>query len=168
MQDKLLKFGQMLWLNKERFILVAMVVILCYQVYKVVYPDEKPRGVSPTPPVAAPGKADAPPEPIPAQTLTFSGDYRSIWQRNPFWSMSGRGGNQGNGSANEVFIKLLDLQDATGSKPAQAQLQTATTTKWYPVGDSFEQFRLDSVDLGAGTATVYIESLGQTRTLTKE
>jgi len=168
MVDKLRKFGELLWLNKERLILVAMVVILCYQVYTVVYPNEKPHTKPPLPPKAGPGDAPQPPSPDSAPTLTFSGDYKSVYQRNPFWYYSGRGRTTGSGGPGEVYIKLLDLQDAAGGKPAQAKIQTSTTTQWYPVGDAFEQFRLDSVDLAAGTASVYIESLGQQRTLQKE
>ena len=67
MVDKLRKFGELLWLNKERLILVAMVVILCYQVYTVVYPNEKPHTKPPLPPKAGPTGP-----PLAARSFTYS------------------------------------------------------------------------------------------------
>ena len=166
MVDKLRKFGEMLWLNKERLILVAMVAILCFQVYKVVYPVEKLQGETPRPPKQAPGDAKQPPPPADSPTITFAGDYLGLTRRNPFWYFSGRNQRSGSQNTGDVEIKLLDIQNSAAGP--RAQLQTGTTTKWYNVGDSFEQFKLQSVDGSSNTAVVYVESLGREQTLQKE
>lgn len=165
MVDKLRKFGEMLWLNKERMILVAMLAILCYQVYEVVYPDERPRGTIPK----RPGDADVatkPPQPPDKPSITISGDYVGLFRRNPFWYASGRNQRNTTSTSSDIVIKLLDIQDLSGRQ--RARLQTETTTKWYDVGEKFEQFQLQSVDEAAGTATVYVESQGKEVTIQKE
>lgn len=167
MVDKLRKFGEMLWLNKERFILVAMVAILCFQVYKVLYPDDKPSGVTPLPPKALNDSFEAPPLPAPEPPITVSGDYVSLYRRNPFWYFSGRNQRGTTTDDKSYEIALVGIQ-TTGSGEPRAQLRTAATTKWYGVGDSFEQFRLQSVDASAQTAVVYVESLGRDVTLQME
>lgn len=164
MVDKLRKFGELLWLNKERFILVVMVGILCFQVYKVLYPEQKAAAAPPREPQAAPGEAEPPPSPPDSPLATAFGDYPSLYRRNPFWYMSGRNQKNSGQSSEEINIKLLNIRNVSGR--IRAQIQTATTTQWYDVGAGFEQFRLESVDESGGTATVYVESLGKDITLT--
>lgn len=170
MVDKLRKFGEFLWLNKERFILVVMVAILCFQVYKVLYPDEKPRGISPVPPRSIDENTEgftAPPIPPDKPTITISGDYVSLFRRNPFWFFSGRNQRNTNSDSADYEIHLVDIQ-VTAEGVRRAQLRTATTTQWYTEGAGFEQFRLESIDVDSQTAVVYVESLGREVTLQME
>ena len=170
MVDKLRKFGEFLWLNKERIILVVMVAILCFQVYKVLYPDEKPRGVIPNPPRSLDENSEgftAPPQPPDKPGITISGDYVSLFRRNPFWYFSGRNQRGTQDGEEGTEIALVDIQ-VTAAGVTRAQLRTATTTQWYTVGDSFEQFRLQSVDVDGQTAVVYVERLSREITLQLE
>lgn len=170
MVDKLRKFGEFLWLNKERFILVVMVAILCFQVYKVLYPDEKPRGVTPMPPRAINEETEGfttPPLPPDRPVITISGEYASLFRRNPFWFFSGRNQRGSGSEISDTEIALLDIQ-VTPEGERRAQLRTATTTQWYTEGVGFEQFRLQSVDVDGQTAVVYVESLGRDVTLQME
>jgi hypothetical protein len=167
MVDKLRKFGEVLWLNKERLILVAMVAVLCFQVYKVLNPEVKAAGEVTMPPTDDVSGLDPQPAlPPDKPRLTISGDYVSLFRRNPFWYFSGK--KQGNTTSNteEVGIQLVDIQD-TGTRQ-RARLRTATTTKWYDINEPFEQYKLISVDVSGQSAVVYVESLGREITLQRE
>lgn len=109
-----------------------------------------------------------PPPPNPPDYLLANGpgDYR-LDKGNPFWYFASRIQRRGGSDTRDsVDIHLIDIQNTNGQ--LQAQLKTSTTTKWYPEGTAFEQFRLVSVDEQAKTATVYVESLGTEVTLNKK
>jgi len=162
--DRLRKVGLVLWLNKERLVLFVMVCVLVFQVYKVIFPDEKPMGAAPQLP--RPHDPDVIPIPMPSPrpAPSLPGDYASLSRRNPFWYFSGAGRDNRGGQDQEGFeISLVDIQ-RTGDR-LRARLSTASTTKWYNEGESFEQFQLISVDIENKQVTVYIERLGQTRVL---
>ena len=167
MVDKLRKIGELLWLNKERLILVAMVAVLCFQVYKVLNPEVKVVGEQAMAPTDDPSGLDPQPSlPPDKPRLTISGDYVSLFRRNPFWYFSGKKQSTTTTSTEEVVISLVDIQD-TGARQ-RAKMKTATTTQWYDIDESFEQFKLISVDVSGQSAVVYVESLGRELTLQKE
>lgn len=166
MVDKLRKFGEILWLNKERLILVAMVAVLCFQVYKVLNPEVKEIGEQALPPTDDVSGLDPQPTlPPDKPRLTISGDYLSLFRRNPFWYFGAKKQGATNTNAEEVVIQLVDIQD-TGTRQ-RARLKTATTTQWYDINQGFEQFKLISVDVAGQSAVVYVESLGREITLQK-
>jgi hypothetical protein len=163
MVDKLRKAAEMLWLNKERLVLVVMVCILCFQVYKVLYPEKKAAGELPMRPQSG---APEVPQPTAGPGPTIGGDYLSLSRRNPFSYYSGRKQGGDSTSEQEVVLKLINIQEQSAGP--RARIQTATTTQWYNEGDSFEQFKLISIDVAGQTATVYVESLGREMTITIE
>lgn len=167
MVDKLRKFGEILWLNKERLILVAMVIVLCFQVYKVLNPEVKELGEQALPPTDDISSLDPQPTLPPDKPRpSIEGDDVWLYRRNPFWYFSGKKQGQTNANAEEVNIQLVDIQD-TGTRQ-RARLRTATTTKWYDINEPFEQYKLISVDVAGQTAVVYVESLSREITLQKE
>lgn len=158
--DKLRKIGERLWYNKERVVLVAMVIVLCWNVYKVAFPpkpeEEKAHPV-PSAEVSGQISGEIPLEPQP-KPLT---DWKPVYEPHPFWSLSGAtvsGG--GSGEDKDPGVTLVDIKKV-GSK-YRAKLKTASSNKWYDENEKAEDFELLSIDPDARTVKVRSERLGRT------
>ncbi|MBI1317455.1 MAG: hypothetical protein GC168_00715 [Candidatus Hydrogenedens sp.] len=170
MVDKLRKAGLWVWANKERMILLVMVVLLCRQVYAVVYPPEPEQEAS-LPLPRTPDPADLPPEvdppsPEPISGLRTPGEYVNLYRKNPFWYYSTRSEGATGSDSDTLNIQLLDIRVA-GSR-VTARLKTNAATKWYVKGDKFEEYQLLDIDPEAGTVEIYSESKGTQETLQKQ
>lgn len=162
--EKMRKFGERLWYNKERIVLVIMISILCWHVYSVVnapveagsatnfqYPSSNLEDIE---------RAQIPPPPAPAIPTSWKGVYTP----NPFWFYSGASTQTGiSRDSQDPGIKLLRIQEMPDGK-LRAQLQT-TATNWYSEGAQFETFQLLKIDPG-GSCQVYSEGLGKVIVLT--
>jgi hypothetical protein len=165
MVTQLRKIGTWIWLNKERMFLAALVVVLCYRVYLVVYPPapeadvritmpRNPQNVAPEElSEITPGTPPAAPPPFIRET------WRSLYVRNPFTYYAAEGGGETAG-AEELNISLLDIQILPNGKE-RARIRTSSTVKWYTEGEKFEQFELLEIDPDAQTAVVYSEQLAK-------
>ncbi|MCC6142987.1 MAG: hypothetical protein IT368_04170 [Candidatus Hydrogenedentes bacterium] len=165
MVTQLRKIGTWIWLNKERMFLAALVAVLCYRVYLVVYPPapeaevfasvpKDPEDLDPqTLEEITPGNPPVAPPPLIRET------WRTLQVRNPFTYYSAEGGS-GTGQEQEVEMALLDIQVLPNGKE-RAKIRTASTTKWYTEGEKFEQFELLEIDPDAQTAVVYSEQLAK-------
>lgn len=171
MVDKLRKAAWALWLFKERLILLVMVGALANQVYLLLNPAP-PEASAPLP---APKETMAenanpaivPPKPAPLPTDgTGGGGYGGLVDRNPYWYYSSTEDDKKNAEIPADLIQLLDIKQI-GNR-VRCQLKTRTTTKWYEVGDKFEEFVLENIDTDTGTATVFVESYGQRVELTAQ
>lgn len=161
--DKLRKIVERLWRNKERIFLVAMLCILCWNVYKVLNtPEEKP-----TP--HAPPKAqiddtyqpkEIPEDPPRREVL----DWTAIYTPNPFWYSPSQGGTAPTpGGEEDPGITLLRIAETGGR--LRAQLRTASATRWYDENEAFESFQLLRIDPANRSVEVRSERLGRVITL---
>jgi hypothetical protein len=171
MVDKIRKAAWILWLFKERLILLVMVGALANQVYLLLNPapPELP------PPLPAPSKTMSetvnpaivpPPPPGPMSDGTGGGGFGALVDRNPYWYYSSTGEDTKSKEVPADLIQLVTIKK-TGNR-IRCQLKTRTTVKWYEVGDKFEEFVLENIDMDAGTATVFVESYGQRVELTAQ
>ncbi|NLV43011.1 MAG: hypothetical protein GXY07_00765 [Candidatus Hydrogenedentes bacterium] len=174
--DKLRKIGSWFWYNKERMVLIIMVIVLAYRVYGVISPAEPPSW----PPIPIPqtelpeteeerqalGMPGLPPLP---PTDGLPGTYTSFYERNPFWYYSDGDDDDDDDKAigsEDLNIMLLKIQDV-GGKP-RAQLRTTSTTKWYSEGEKFEEFELVSIDPETESVVIYSERYSRQFTLEKQ
>jgi hypothetical protein len=159
--DKLRKFGMWLWQNKERMVLVFLVAVLAFRVYKVMTAQtELP--ADPKRPIDGP----APETPIPPDPVQDSSteSYQSLSQRNPFWYYGARPEITGNeGAEEEENIRLLNIQRSPDNQYV-AQIQTQVT-KWYREGEEFESYQLMRIDPENQQVEVYSGKSGTTLTL---
>lgn len=172
--DKLRKIGTSFWYNKERMVLVLMLVVLAYRVYGVINPEPpqtwprlpSPQTLLPEDPAERQqlGLPSDPPPPLP---MELPGNYVSIYENNPFWYYSGRSESTGTQTvtAEDLGIRLLDIQDA-GGRP-RARLRTVRTTAWYSENEQFEEYELLRIDPETQTVEVYSEKYKQKFTLKK-
>lgn len=171
--DKLRKIGSWFWYNKERMVLLVLVVVLGYRVYGVVYPGDPPVWPNiPVPQTALPETVEERqalglPGDLPLPPLSgLPGVYTSLYERNPFWYYSGRSqedGADGDINVEDLNIELLDIQEASGEP--RARLRTIRTTSWYSEQEQFEEFELVSIDMETRTVVVYSERYGRQFTL---
>jgi hypothetical protein len=173
--DKLRKIGLWLWYNKERMVLIVMVVLLAYRVYGIMYPaPQQTYKRIPQPQLALPedgeerkdlGLPSAPPIQPPTGV---PGTYTSLFERNPFWYYSSQAKQEQGETvqAADLNIKLVDIQDV-GGKP-RARLRTSSTTKWYSEGEQFEEFELVEINPVEKTVVIYSERYSRQFTLEKQ
>ena len=160
--EKVRKFFEWLWNAKERLVLAVMVMLLCWNVYRVVYPPK------PAEPKVhrAPDRSgfDEIPQVTPLEPAQ-SQDWASIYTPNPFWYLAGQKINNDTEKPEDVGITLLDIRQVRGKN--RAKLQTESSARWYDEGQQFESFELLSVDPDAGTCQVRSEGSGKVITLRK-
>lgn len=161
------KIGQWLWLNKERILLFAMVMILVVRVYMVVYHTNTGSNLLITPPSSDPARlsqAKRPGVPPSMPAVPPPVDWSSLWVRNPFTTLSAN--VESSGGTNEgkaLNIALLDIQVNNG-KPI-AKLHYGNATEWHRVGDAFTSFKLTNINPDDRTCEVYSEKEGKYVTL---
>ena len=158
--NKLRKIGERLWLYKERMVFAAMVVVLCWYVYKALNPPEQEDDILMVLPKSEVGSevggVEWPPPPAARRPV----DWSSIHKRSPFWYFSTPGATEQNDRGEQdARISLLNIRVVSG-RP-RAQLQTESSKKWYDEGESFESFELLKIDPEAETCDVYSERLGK-------
>lgn len=162
--DKLQKIGAWIWWNKERMVLLAIIMVLAYRVYVVAFPPEPEPMLPPAPPRGElPPRAEAPPGLLPPQVpppppMDVPEDYAALAQRNPF---SYRSAPTGPGTTaageEEADIQLLRIQVAGGSP--RGQFRTGGRNYWRTVGQQAGEYRVDDIDAEEGTAVVFAEQL---------
>lgn len=176
MVDKLQKAGAWLWYNKERMVLVIMVAILGYRVYRVITPPPAPDW-----PVLQPPRSELPTDPEEQRQLGLPGNpaarppmdvpgsHASLYGRNPFWYHSGQQSEQSDQqevTAESLNIQLLDIQEAAGGR-LRARLRTKSLTSWYSENAQFEEFELQRINKEDQTIEVYSERYGRTFVIQK-
>jgi hypothetical protein len=162
--EKLRKLFERLWYSKERIVLAVMVLLLCWNVYRVVYPAKMPE-----PPAHRPPSRDTGDETLPT-VLGFeprqTEDWAAVYTPNPLWYYSGlrsQTNDRNKQAGREAGIKLLAIQKVRDTY--RAQLQTETSRRWYDEGAAFESFVLLKIDPEAGTCEVRSEGQGRVLTL---
>ena len=165
MQDKLRKFIERLWYFKERLVLIIMVGILGWNVYRVATAPEMAKLARHQPPKTEnDGTLENPPLPAPA-AIRMPGQWKSVYTPSPFWYYSSpTEGNAQKKGDEDPGIKLVRIQKMPNGK-MRAQLKTGST-KWYNEGAKFESFELMKIDADNNSCQVYSERLGKVVVLT--
>jgi len=161
--DKVKKIAERLWYFKERFVLVVLLIVLggnVYNLYRTAYPKEASKDTTYLLPKASLGEDWTPAPPPPPPVTRQPTKWPEIFTPNPFWYLA----NQANTSvkkqgAEDAGISLIRITTVQGKN--RAQLQTASSKKWYYEGESFESFELLKIDPGEGTCQVRSERLGK-------
>ena len=170
---KLLKIRDWVWRNKELMVLIVLVLSLCYQVYKVVYP-EKPEELvrrplpKPEIPQEWPGGPEAPPY-LPEMAEKMP--YDALLRANPFTVFGGaveespdRAVESSESTA--VLYKIMTWKEGR----YRAELGTSTGRKKYcEEGDTFgegdDTYQVLSINADAKTVEVVSEKAGRTLVL---
>ena len=174
MRDKFIKLGSWLWYSKELIVLLVMFGILGYRVYGVAYPPpppvwpalQRPMTELPTDPAEL-KEIQIPGDPSPRPPMDVPGSYAMLYNRNPFWYYSGqqKADTKQEGTAADLNIKVLDIQNANGR--LRARLRTQSGTAWYSESDRFDNCELQKIDPDANTVVIYSERYARTFTLSK-
>ncbi len=160
--DILQKIGVWFWNNKERMVLVVMVLVLGYRVYQILNPPPPPEW-----PRLQPPRQELPDEPSeredlglpgpppPRPPMDVPGTYVTFYERNPFWYHAGEGRAAATQEvrAEDLNIQVLSIQDV-GDNP-RARLRSAAGTSWYTAGDPLGEFEVLEVDPAMNTVVVY-------------
>lgn len=168
--DKLRKILIVIWLAKERIVLLLMVGFLCYRVWMVFQEADGGENTVPPPrPPVVDGAVDAsmpPPEPRRPVAPPTSQLQRS----NPFWLFSRPGAStEATGSTEEALpeMTLLSVQDMRGTPRARIR---SGTSRWYTQGMAIGKtgFIVGQIDVAAATVEVENPNTGQRVVLTPE
>jgi len=167
MQQRLRKFGQWLWLNKERMVFLIMVGVLCWRVYQVVFPvppEDAPVYSTPSPnrEMAVPqpeGVVFEPPAPPPPAS--------PLLNANPFWYFAQQ--SEGGGAAGEdrVDVQLHGIMETPKGPVARIQAGAARAQP-FQAGEKFMTFTVMDINVDAGEVEVYDESTGEQIILRRE
>jgi len=168
--EQLRKVGDWLWRNKEKLVLAGLVLVLIYQVYKVKFapPEETEDQVSFVPPrgtVSGVAVDDLPPPPPPEPDRP---DTKRMVRSNPFSAIGLGTGEVGPDGQTKPDLKLLRIMPWTGNTNVAEIRSQTLKAKRYGVGDSFESFRIISIDPNAQEVVVYSEEHRSEFTLTPE
>lgn len=164
--EKIRYFGNWVWLNKERMVLVVMIVVLCYQVWKVASPSKDNNLIGarhPNPSSNAVDMVEQIPEPPKMPPIERP---VSLYRKNPFWYYgSQRSSGQGT-TETEIRLRLVNIQGSGDS--ARVKLDDGSAEHWYSIGEPFQSYEVISVDAAEGTCVVYSEEYSKQLTLKLE
>lgn len=168
--DKIAKLGAWLWLYKERLVLLVVVCVLCFRVYKVIVPDtiDLPKVAArpePVPPDNPPQEIAPETEPAPYRA-PLEQPRSALVRQNMFWYYAD-GGGQTAETEEKVDLELRGIITLPDGAPAARISSGGGRPKIYKEGEEFEQFKLESIDAENETVKVYAESLSRTITLAK-
>lgn len=171
--EKLYKIGQWLFANKERMALIALVAVLCYQVYNVVVKKEEDPNKSnakvykpPLPNPSAdwfsgPNAPQDPPPPLPPLQET---PYQGLARSNPFTVYGYNPTAEGPKEEAPEDISLVMIKPwPDGSMRAGIKTRVM---RYYKEGESFESYQVLKIDPAGGSVEVYSNRLGKSITLT--
>ena len=166
MLDKLLNIGRLIWYNKERMVLLVVMVVLFYRIYVVFNPPEHAAEAPPALPHKEVPEELQSPSPSPRPPLKVPANFSGLYNKNPFWYYSGSGGANDKKEVKEsdLGITLHAIRDVGGK--LRAQLSTTSVPKrWYDQNEKFEQFELVEVNPEDNTVVVYSEQYARRFTL---
>lgn len=150
--------------------MAGLVLVLIYQVYKVKFapPEEAEDQVSIVPPRGSIASGDVVDPPPPPPSDPDRPDTKRIVRSNPFSAIGLGEGEVGADGRTKPDLTLLRIMPWTGGTNV-AEIRTQTEkAKRYGVGDSFESFRIISINANAKEVVVYSEEHRSEFTLTPE
>jgi hypothetical protein len=172
--SKIRKVGVWVWNQKEKMFLAALLLVLCFRAWVVLFnpPDVSAIGASPTPappaaakppagkPGAVPAKltADNVPDPPARPVQERPEDFRPLVRQNPF-TIYGvmMGGTKSQGSDEETIDVTLNSIVKWGDGTYRAELTTKVSgkSKRYKEGEVFENYKLMTIDPKNKSVTIY-------------
>lgn len=147
-------------------VLLTLVIVLCWKVYDVAFPsEEKP------PTWEGPGAVQqldwTGPPPDSAPPFPSRPSIDKLIRMNPFTVQSLERSERGQSTQADLELRVIRIRDVGGT--LKAEISTAgRRSLWYGEGQSFETYRIVSVDRGANTVEIYSEEHARTYTLTAE
>ena len=170
--NKLRKIRVWVWRNKELLFLVLLVILLCSQVYDLLFP-EKHEAVRATSPRKQPGEGAALMPPVPPEVPGKAGAamVESLVRNNPFTIYGGAAPTPSANQRQEITASSLGLRlnrilpwrEGT----YQAEIVLGRSRGRYQEGDSFGRgaFRVDRIDNDRQQVDVWVAQYKRTFTL---
>ena len=161
--DKLIKFGKWVWFAKERAVLGVVLLVLCFSVYRVVFPPppEAPADVPPAPSTSVAEIEDVPPPPPDYPAPYPQMEFRDMVRANPWsWDDSRRGGPaQPEGPDVELDRIMMNRVRL---------IIDGQRSRLLKEGDTFEGYTVVSVDETAQSCVLESAETGETLQLSEE
>lgn len=157
------KTGAWIWNQKEKMVLLILVIVFGFRVYQVVSgpPPEAPEGPRPVASNEEPEMPGARPVPPPKV------DFQSLVQRNPFSvygvSSATDEGRDGEPRIDLVLVRIVPWND--GTYRAEIISSQDSRPRRYEENEPFEGYRVESINPSANTVTVYSSEHGRSFTL---
>lgn len=185
--DILIKIRTWLWLNKEKLVLAALVVVLIYQIYKVTNPQERVTVQPPQPPLPRtrvdvdspegqeiiarvveefPDVDNPPPPPEPVRLPDTSG----LVAANPFTVYVGgltgasRDEEEAEGEPDISLASIQQRPDGTYLAEMRVDGRRSRAEEGEEFGDG--RYRLERIDAGNNSVVIYSENHGRRFTFT--
>lgn len=142
-----------------------MVGFLVYRVYQVVNPPPSPSQKPVSPPGREPPADFQVPEVPSARDLFESPeDWTGLARRNLFSyrPSAGRQSQEGQDEESLINLTLLSIRETPpDSGNFKARIRSASSPRWYDVGESFESYQLESIDPDSQCCDVFSDNLGR-------
>ncbi|MBN2311746.1 MAG: hypothetical protein JXR94_22395 [Candidatus Hydrogenedentes bacterium] len=168
--EKLHKIGTWVWLNKEKVVLVVLILVFCYRVYKVVDPEEaapldipKAPKALPSGPEAPPPGADFPGDPPLPPAPPIAVPASRFAESNPF-TIYGTTEHDEDQGPRRPEMRLVGIRPFPDGKPRAEIITRGTKPKRYKEGEAFETYRLESIDEASGSIVIYSQEHNRTFT----
>ena len=152
-------------LNKEKILLGVLVLVLCFRVYKVVYPPEVEPYEIPAPPageirdLTKIGLGEPPPMPALMERIPPTALVKS----NPFTVYGSTVGSADPDRRPQLwFVGLRPWGE--GEWRAEITTNPNARPKRYREGEEFESYRLERIDVENEEITVYSQEYGRSFT----
>jgi hypothetical protein len=156
LSSQLRKAGAWIWNQKEKMILVALILVLCYRVWGVMNPpevnfEESARGANPPKPRQI---LKDPPPPVPV--LPRSPDFKGLVRTNPFTVHSALpGSREGEAREERPNLTVVRIVPWTGGEYRAEIITQGARPKRYKEGEQFESYRLVDIDEINNQVTIF-------------
>lgn len=163
--DQLYKFGVWLWRNKEKVVLVVLVLFLCVRTYRVVMGAE-PQQAKVHPPVKSDLPEDwngAPPKP-PVRPAVPKPPKESLIRSNMF-TVYGKPVEESKTqevTPDSIGVTLVRIVPWKENEYRAELLTKGRRPKRYKEGEQFENFRLNRIDAANNSVEIWSEQYGKT------
>ncbi len=169
--SQLQKAGSWLWSQKEKMVLIALVGVLCYRVYVVVFPPDTKSTAQTTLSAMRPAAAKEPtlPTVIPPwpPNKQVMADASGLVRRNPFtiYGVQGDDGPSTTTDETTIPVTLTGFRKWRDGTMRALLLVSGDRVRPYAERESFGSYTLESIDADGKTVEVYSQEFDKVFTL---
>lgn len=164
--SRLQKVGAWLWSQKEKMVLIALVGVLCYRVYVVVFPPEvKQEPKKPAAAAVKPPEFPTPP-PWPPERMPMA-DASGLVRRNPFTIYGVQTDENAplGGEEQTIPVTLTGFRKWSDGSMRAMLTVAGDRNRAYKEGEAFGSYTLERIDADAQTVDVYSQEFDKVFTL---